>query len=986
MPFTQEPNYFNRYRRDQRYVEWRNLAGEVQQAAEVNETQALAKDLIQRLGDATLQNGDVVEGMYASYVRDGSDAALGSVKFYEADSGKIWIDGIVHEIEGSITDLPVPDSGWGFVGVYLRKELITSQTAVEGPLLRDPAIHDANGNPLGLPGANRLKVTPIWVAGSLPTSPFDEKQVSSLVAIHNSLQTLVPIDPVLDTSVSVSPNCIFNAKIRFPGTTTNGVFTPANLTDLSQILVRMKEDAKPIEASSQITLKARVQVEGLADGVTLQASVNLFGPLGAVLTVPGNKVKTLTNGVPQDLDLPITSDMVSSLGDKVNLYHLGVKFETTSGVFNPAVQIYLSDLRAERASDQPRPPYKQFVMEDGPEYWSFVVGMDRYIRHGKVSFTRSESQTHSQPQTIDGALVSELPKPSYKDANGNTVPVEDLIVRRREITREMADTFLDTYGTELEDGLIRVYPVHLFYNGVVVSSLNNREFSRLTENYLTDQLGAVVHTTTITGLDLLAVSDGNNGYVANQIDIGKGAAFVNGRRFAVDQPPRVVLPTSVGSVLPLNPPEPPIDYDKTTTFYPLSGRFVELKHVEVEVLFKETVTHIQTTGAGNVLQRDPNKSDYIALVGLDVLSVSAAEILKVQTNTYTFKKGLDWDVVRREDGSGNPVTAVGWLNIAPANGKPGSYNPDPGQTFTVYYSARIKLAVPATGQTESTQLKYVKNNNYNVGFQLKSSDYKGIDGVSMQQLAGFAHAKLGTTLFGPALVSGNFLVGRTSNTEVSPTFHSRVYVYGYTVADHNSYIIYFSGNVQEDGPDGAFAFESVKDDLDSQEDAKKRLLLQNKLPLGIVKMPASPSNITQYDLRQITLAEQHAANQAIQDVVKILPVMLSQMLVGGDFSLPEARLYESAHANYAEAKRLDLVTWKIDSDTFPALDGYTVACEYDYYADNTLMGNPQVDVSGLLQQITATIKDASLTVVKTIRTTFRYNSDFDINDTQVEVL
>lgn len=1002
MPFQREDNYFNRFSRGKRFFELRNIAGEPPQAAEANEAQAVLRDLVQRAGDSVMQNGDIVgDGLYISPSRTGVDAHWGfPVQYFGADGGKVWIDGVPHEVDGDIIDLPVPSTGWGFVGVYLRKELVTSS---DDATLRDPAVHDASGNPMGAPGANRLKITPIWVAGSLPVSTFDDKAIvgtggRGLVGFQNSTQNpLLRPDITADTSTAaqITSASIYSAKVRFPGTTVNGVFTPTNLTDVSQIFVVTGPTSPPVNPVATMSVKAVVK---LADTGANDVKVwlNFFKGNREALDVP-----TLAPGSIQTINpasgavtltLTLNDAMVAALSN-FNQYQLGLVFETVSGNLDPATKLYIADLHVEMPTDLRRPPYKSFEMANGTKYSSFVVGPAAFIKHGKVdTVIVSNGQANSQPSSLDGLRVSDIPTLT-------TLANVDPIIRSSIVTSAVDAQFLVDHGVALEEALLRIYPIHITFDGHVISTLGNREFTRLTDDFLSPRLREVVPNSVVSGLVVNAKQTGTTGggepiYDPSKVTISAGQAFVNGRLFSIEHPPELNLPPAGTGTVTKNPPERQNYLSPTWVYTVLGGRFTDLIDVEIIALFKETVTHIQNPLIGEQAF-DTRPLTAPPLSELDKLSVPAYSVLKVQNDSdgFIFKEGLDWGVVPRLDVNGNEVTVIGWHAYpeTTVGGVTTRESKQPTGTFTVYYSAAIKLKVPALGSAAgaaSTQVKYEAKSNYNVGFKVLS-DPATIPGLNanVEKLKDWSHAALDSTLFGPYLVAGNLTLGTGSGADVAPTFQSLLEAFKYVTEAQGGYIVYFSGDVSKEGPDGAFGFEltsAIKGDgtrdLDQEKVAKATLLANNKLPLALVKVPivydALNPSIYPYDLRVITLSEQHDVNEAITDLTEVLPVLLSQMLVGGDFSSSEALTYEDSDADYAEARRLNRLTWSIDPGVFPKLAGYKVETVYRYYGDGDGDFHGLQDtqaLKGLLWGFEAKIKDPANVVRKTVVVAFSYD-------------
>lgn len=959
MAFTRETNYNNRYLPSKRFFEWRNLAGEVPQAAELNEIQSLAKDLVQRAGDSILQNGDVIEGMY---VESGSVAT--GIQYYNGLSGKIWIDGVVHNVPGSAKDLPVPDTGWGFIGVYLQKDLIDSVT---DPTLFDPAITDINGTALGLPGANRARLTPLWVAGSLPVSDFDDIRIKNIKVIPNSELTRSRLSVDVDTIQIISNDSIYNAKISFPPTYVGD-------TTVDEILIYSGEELSIIPGS---TLNSSIKVSGANNNnlkAYLQLFLNGFQVIGSPteVDIPNNSVVNLTATIPQNISVS-------------NKYSIGLVIKATSGYINTQATIYLSDLHLLKPSETRKPKYKTFTTSAGSQYSNFMVGSGATIKHG--NFTLGDI-TVSNTKTINDIVLP----PAVNSL--------DRIIRDTEITEKLSNTFLQTYNLYIEDTLIRIYPVHITYNGSIVSSLPNREFSRLIDRVLSERIGKVVSSSIVEGLTVQRASN-------QTVTINPGNAFVNGRLFVGIDPvsdgaakpiaTSLSLPNSSNNQQIIIEPElvgfDRSGYTKSSEGYKLrSGIFVAITKARAVCLFKERITH----KSSDQYSERPFIPDLTVPLGdLDVLSRPAINVFKVQ-NVATgkvYRRGWDWDTITRVNGSSEPVTVIGWhtYDAIPGEEPVGSDEPGNNATYDVYYSAEIDLTLPVNNSDVNKQIKYLSEGSDNVSFDVLTESGT-LDNVSGTKLKLDAGQSL------PATVEGPFL--KISNVNI--TFTGSIVVYSYIVSPQNSYIVYFSGDVKNDGPDGAIGYRIIGGGQDSsglpteaaEVQVKDTLLREQKLPLARVTVPITDnSKIVNYGLKMISLAAQQSVNNRIEEILDLLPAVLSQNLLAGDATNDFTYTDSST---YASRRQLKTVKWKIDAVAFPILKDYKVEVEYSYHGENpdlrvgqyaTLLPQYEPTLDGFLRGMIAVIKDPGNAVVKTLVINFVYDLDtLDIISSESQVI
>lgn len=140
------PHYYDRFDATDHYERHLFRAGNVLQAAELNEVQSASMHRLQRVTDALFKEGDVLSG--ADIIVDLYSGAT------TITGGALYLRGAVRGVPAGA--LTVPTTGQVTVGVYLTETVITE---VEDPNLRDPAISFRNYQD---PGAARLQITGVW--------------------------------------------------------------------------------------------------------------------------------------------------------------------------------------------------------------------------------------------------------------------------------------------------------------------------------------------------------------------------------------------------------------------------------------------------------------------------------------------------------------------------------------------------------------------------------------------------------------------------------------------------------------------------------------------------------------------------------------------------------------------------------------------------------------------------------------------------------
>jgi len=967
MPFTPDSGYYNRYSKSKNFFEWRNIAGEVPQSAELNEIQSLAKDLVQRTGDSFLQNGDVVSGMFLTRLGEDSKTfdseSLPVVTYNTEGSGKIWIDGVVHEVSEKVTGLAVPKSKndvplWGFLGVYLRKEVVQSASDAS---LYDPAISDINGTALGLPGANRLKVTPIWVAGTLSVSDFDDKKINNLGGITNDPNTAASLVFNIDTTESISSDCVYNAKVTLPPAVTGAT-----------LLKIFSKESKTITPGSKI--KFSVKVVNPGNGNTISVRPQLFISSSSLVPNNSNPSTSLTAGTASNISLEITPDILTSLGvGSSTPLNIGLEITSNSSI-STGIEIYISDLHLLYKNEERKPKYKQFVTASGSAYSSFVVGPSSYISHGDF--------TNNSFTSLNGTLLSNQVIPAIVSDN------LDYIIRDTDLNDTIESAFIEEYGVSKEDALTRIYPVHITYNGEIISSLPNREYTKLTDSFLSERLSNVVSSSVIEGLEVSQISG-----QSHKVQVSPGNAFVKGRLFLGINPEvgtsnnrnqsskTVTIYPENNNTVTLTTPE--ITAFTTGVHKVTFGTFISIDGASALSLFKETITY---TGNSNVYGEGVHLGDdaSIPIADLELLGVpNVSEIVKISDNTRVYERGLDWDIVFRTQIVNNlPVkrAVIGWYYkplVFQKNTivRRASIRPQVGTALTVLYTATVDLTLPPT---LNSQLTYDTSEEFNTGFKLTTSKESTTSNILLSSWSN----PNSNTINGPYL---SFSQGDVS-------FRSSIIVYKYTGSQITKYIVYFSGNVREDGPDGSLGYQLLGNASDLGETAALTALQENnKLPLALVTVPINSANdIKQYRFRLTNVVEQQQINDQISDLLKILPALITQNILSGDVS--NTITYANSAELAAEPTRVDTLTWVVDGNAFPALEDYKVEVKYSYFGDSltttyTAQGfvdTPQEYVdAGLLRGMVVTIKDNADNIRKKLLIVISYTATAFQNNPQI---
>jgi hypothetical protein len=139
-------HYYDRFDVADHYDRHLFVAGNVLQAAELNEVQSATYQRLQAVTDALFKDGDVLSGAEIVVDETTGDTQL--------SNGAIYLRGAVRGVPPATFTIPVV--GLVKIGVYLQDSVITD---LQDPSLRDPAVSFRNYQE---PGAARLQVVPTW--------------------------------------------------------------------------------------------------------------------------------------------------------------------------------------------------------------------------------------------------------------------------------------------------------------------------------------------------------------------------------------------------------------------------------------------------------------------------------------------------------------------------------------------------------------------------------------------------------------------------------------------------------------------------------------------------------------------------------------------------------------------------------------------------------------------------------------------------------
>jgi len=982
MQFNREPNYFNRYSRSSDYQEWRALAGEVPQAAEFNEVQALLKDKIQQTGEAIFQSGDIISGMLLT-------PKQGAPKVYQVSSteNKIWIDGSVHPVK-TASDLAAVEQGWGFIGVYLERFTVDHQV---DPQLRDPAIYDASGSYLGLPGANRLKVVPVWVAGSLCVSDFTENKIRQTIGIARNSNNYVELFPSVDVYENVASTSSYNAKYTI------------NRSDIISLSL-VHQEAISLSNKAGSTIKATIKVKtpsgsSLPSGVTAKIAVfNLADKSQA--QVSATPVEVSSAGVSVPVSLNLTSNLVQGLNAQ---YYVGVFLSSPAALPN-GTEVFLSDLHIlETAVDNRKPVFTSFKASNGSTYSNFIPGPSSFITVGSQQITETISSVGGTPLVGTSGTNSHIKVPSKLLSAG----INDVVIRETEVTPAADSEFLNSFGVRKEEAFIRIYPVHITKDGQIVSSLPNREFTKLNNNYFSERFKNVISTKTISSPIISKQG-------TNSVKVTVSDAFVDGR-YIVTQPTVLELPV-VGS-LDVFTYARSFDYAGKGIPHSLFTEFTSISNATVTCLFVETHNrnqpeikpfielladekdmlnlHVFSTNSN-----DPAKISSVKILNIRNGSTNKDALQAANSNVAFGSYVLEYTTVVKETGTYTYPT-IKWLNNAQDTNEPRI-----GQRYTVYYEATISLTPGLDESNSLANLTYEENNK--TQFKLKHSDLSQAFSPYAGYFDKISYLSLTAYLVSPQNPIKYTLPVKDESTREEGRFYSTINLGSIETTSQNKAIIYLAGNYEKDGPDGYFGYQLVKSEMITQ--ASLDLLKQNKLPVGWVN-PANTNEFQAISYTGISQNEQLDVNAVVTELKDYLPVILSQNLLSSNSSgsspvISYKKFNPSVDGGQGPAEDLvvNTIQWKVNPVRFPSLANYTVTVDYDYYGETEPSAVSSLDVNhvvrkaagrtdkkfyGLLRSIGVKVKTGTAGPISEFTAVVKYNTNLyegeSIKDITAEV-
>ena len=139
-------DFYDRYKKSDKWDFLGVLAGRAMQSAEFNEIQHILEEKIKSLGNTFYAEGTIIEGCAISFDTTNKKVNL--------DAGRVFLDGLVYEVEAA--EFNVPDVVSVQVGIWKKSKCVTEY---ENPDLRDPA----KGTPqYNMEGGYRIVTTAEW--------------------------------------------------------------------------------------------------------------------------------------------------------------------------------------------------------------------------------------------------------------------------------------------------------------------------------------------------------------------------------------------------------------------------------------------------------------------------------------------------------------------------------------------------------------------------------------------------------------------------------------------------------------------------------------------------------------------------------------------------------------------------------------------------------------------------------------------------------
>jgi hypothetical protein len=972
MQFKREPQYFNRYTRSSGYQEWRALAGEVPQSAEFNEIQSLMQDRVKQASEIIFQNGDVVSGLQLD--------PQNSFSFYRTSSstgsaGKVWIDGTAHSVPSASYIEPHATS-WGFIGVFLDRSVIDYSGDEK---LRDPAVQDMSGKYLGLPGANRLKIKPVWVSGSLAVSRFEELSIGFTSAILKNTTSFIEKPSIVDYKEKVTDKSVYNAKFILEK------LNPASAAgDTNEVNVIYKDknfisgDKREIGLRVRASLKVKIPADQQLPTSDIKVFLNIFSAYGSQSVISSTEQVIAfsdfaqSRAVTKNIELVLDMDKLNQL-TKTDIYYAGVTVKTseTNQFFPLNTEIYVSDIYTSLTSeDTRRPMFKTFTLPDGSQYSNFIPGPDESIKLAKAD-------DEDSPQSLSGYVLSALTLNGI--AGSLRSELLNPVIRKSVLSETENNSFLSSYGVSKEEAFIRIYPIHITKDKKIVSSLEHREFTNLSDNYFTDRVRKVISTKPIGKYSVEKVD-------SDTVRLRVPEAFVDGK-YLTNREEDITLPvTSLTSKQFVK-----FDIESFTDYLDPGFSFLvaDTDKFYVDCFFKETVTRNQpTTGVYDDLsnsQKDilsvffssSNSSIKSIINNVDILTVtylkngnlttcSQAKSLNDSSAAY-FNIGSTTQHLDSNVTYSSPV--IRWTN------NNGADAPDVGSQYNVFYKVRIEI--------DKNVLDLSPASSPHTKFKLKLDNVSNNDFVSEAKTLTISNRgtyiwKSSNTTTKPVIIHSinPFKVGSVS-------FYSTFEGSLTKTEQSNSYIIYLAGDYKLNGPDGYFDYKAISKASLPYEQIL--LLRQNKLPIAFVNISSGQledPKVIDYALDPQTEADLGIVLNNLKDE---LPTLLSQNILVSDSPRNISYLKLGLDGLFsAENQVVSSLSWKIDEKRFPTLANYEVEVVYDYYdgilplpssdlyknLGNTPPNNPVYVNSnldsphgakfyGLLRSFTVSVKDSS---------------------------
>ena len=143
---VKHPDYHNRFDISKKWDYISIISGRAMQGAEANEIQHILEEKIKSLGNALYVDGTVIEGCEITLDAD--------LKVAHMTGGRVFIAGLVHEVEPATLNIPGDDSVQ--VGIWKRSRVVTEH---EDSTLLNPA---KNMPMYRMPGGYRIVTTAEW--------------------------------------------------------------------------------------------------------------------------------------------------------------------------------------------------------------------------------------------------------------------------------------------------------------------------------------------------------------------------------------------------------------------------------------------------------------------------------------------------------------------------------------------------------------------------------------------------------------------------------------------------------------------------------------------------------------------------------------------------------------------------------------------------------------------------------------------------------